>query len=175
MAKIHVAAQPPPSVDETALERFERELHARYPERITRRYAMPSAVKQCLAVYLVEVTTRDEIQASIYADATMTQLEKRSAQLVSEAQRRETMRASIVGLVTRDQTPVYRHVNNGGAPFHEFDEWPAKVSAALLTYFNELNGLNTDELIEGLKGARTIGTSPPPSESEIPKKAPIEK
>jgi hypothetical protein len=174
MPKMTTVAAVPPDPEETALQRFERELHERYPTREVRRYAMPSNVRECLAVYFVEVTSRDEITASIYADSVMSHIEKASVKLSAEACRRETMRASIVGIATRDKPARYRHIDNEKVPFHELDDWSAKATAALLTYFNELNGIRSAELIEGLMGARTVGITASPM-SEIPASEQVEK
>lgn len=163
------AVAEPPDVEETPLQAFEAALQKRFPNREVRRYEMPSAVRECRAVYLVEVNSRDEINAAIYADSVMTQVEKSSQRLTAEAIRRETMRASLVGTVSRKDPPVYRHIGIDGVAFHEMDDWSAKATASLLTYFNELNGVRTDELLEGLTGARTIGTPLPPKTSAIPK------
>lgn len=147
-------------IAETPLQQFERELEERYPNRVIKRYDIPAAVKQARAIYLMEITSRDEIQASIYADAMMSNIEKASIKLSAEAERRECVRLSIVGVVYRDGT--YKHANKGAA-FHEIDNWPAKATACLQTYFNDINGVPTSELIEGLRGARLIGAAEPPT------------
>ncbi len=154
------------AIDETPLLKFENELQRRYPNRMIQRFEMPSKVAQARAVYLVEVTSRDEIEAAKYADATMSDIERKSNRLTNEAQHRECVRLSIVGLVARD--PIsYRHVNNG-SPFHEIDTWPSKATTCLQTFFNGLNSVPTDELLEGLRGARTIGASVPPTNETEP-------
>lgn len=165
------------AIAETPLQAFERELQARYPERTIVRFEMPSSVKQCRAVYLLEVNSKDELNATIQAEALMTSVEKASRQLTAEACRRETMRNSIMGLVSRATNakgePTYRHVNRDGVPFVEIDNWPAKATSSLLLYFSDLNGVSNDELLEGLKGARTIGASPSPT-NETPASPPTE-
>lgn len=152
-----------PDPDETPLQKFERELQARYPGRVVQRFEMPSNIKQARAIYLVEITSREEIQAAIYADSAMSPLEKQSVKLTNDAERRECIRVSLVGLVPRTDAVTYRHINHDGVPFHEMDNWPSKATAALNAYFNDVNGIPTVELIEGLKGARTIGGSAPPT------------
>jgi hypothetical protein len=152
------AAVPSEAIDETPLQEFERALQARFPNREVRRYEMPKSVKEARAVYFVEVNSRDEIMAGIYADAVMEPAERSSHRLTAQAVRRETMRASIVGLVSRADPPTYRQANHAGVAFHELDDWAAKATTALFTYYNEFNGIQDAELIEGLMGARTIGT-----------------
>ncbi len=161
-------------IDETPMQKFEGELQARYPGRVIQRFEMPSNVKQCRAIYLMEITSRDEIQASIFADSVMTPLEKGSIKLSSEAERRECTRASLVAIVSRSEPITYRHVNHDGIPLLEIDQWPSKAWTALQTYFNEVNGVPSKELLEGLKGARTIGAFDPPT-SEIQPHASIVK
>src|SRR5690348_4719935 len=121
-----------PEVEETPQQIFERELAARFPGRLIKRYNMPTVIKQARAVYLMELTARDEVQAAIYADTLMSEVERRSVKLAAEAERRECVRQSIVGVVSRAEPVAYRHVNKG-APFHEIDTWPAKATTCLQT------------------------------------------
>lgn len=153
--------------EETDLQRFERELAEKHPGRTIVRFDFPSKIREGRAIYLMEVTSRDELEGAKYADAVMSDLEKKSVQLSTEAQRRETVRMSIVGLVTRTEPIAYRHIG-GAVPFHEIDGWSSKAVTCVSVYFNNLNGINSEELAEGLKGQRTIGASVAPTNAIHP-------
>ena len=68
------------------LATLSRELAERYPNRLIRRFRMPSNVREAREVFLIEMTSRDEIQAAIFADAVMSIDEKRSVRLTAEAE-----------------------------------------------------------------------------------------
>ena len=156
----------------TPMRRFERELEAKHPNRLITRFDMPPQVKQCAAVYIKEITSREELEASKMADAMMSDVERKSAMLSTDAQRRECIRMSIVGLASREPT-TYRHIG-GDFPFMEMDGWPAKAGTALALYFNTVNGIPTDELLGGLKGARQISAADSPTD-ETPRTPSTEK
>lgn len=146
------------AVAETPMQRFERELMERHPKRTIVRFDFPSKVREARAIYLKEVTSRDELEAAKYADSIMSDIERKSIKLTSEAERRETVRISIVGVVTRSEPVQYQHVG-GDHPFHAIDDWSGKATTCLMMFYNNLNGIGTDEVMEGLKGQRTIGAS----------------
>lgn len=156
------APQAPPDVTNEDLVRFETALQTRYPGRVIKRYEMPSNVAQARAVYILELTSRDELEAAKMADAVMSQIERSSNRLAAARERTEMMRASVVGLVTRKPLG-YRHVNHDGIPFVELDTWPAKATTAVAAFYGDCNGINTAELGEGIMGARTIGATTPPN------------
>lgn len=164
------AVAPPPATVEGVegaapdgpLARFSRELANRFPKRMIRRYVMPSNVRECREVFMMEITSRDEVEAAIMADATMSSIEKQSVRLAADAERRECIRLSMVGI--RDNgTEVYRHLNTDGAPLGEINDWSGKAWTSLQTYFGMLNGVPSEELAEGLKGALTVGAFAPPT------------
>ncbi|HUS27609.1 MAG TPA: hypothetical protein VMZ53_03850 [Kofleriaceae bacterium] len=152
----------PDDVTDSPLARFSRELAQRYPQRMIRRYEMPTMIRECREVFMVEITSRDEIEAAIMADATMTSLEKSSIRLSADAERRECIRLSIVGL-GKGSPVAYHHVNSDGEPFAEINEWSGKAWTLLQAYFGTLNGVPAEEIIEGLKGAQTVGAFAPPT------------
>ncbi len=160
------------------LETFSRELGQRYPDRLIKRFVMPSTVRDCREVFMLEITSRDEVQAAIMADALMSDIEKRSVRLSADAERRECIRLAIVGLGEQFGgrkaellAPIsYRHVNHDGAPFGDINDWSGKAWTSLHTYFGQLNGVPSEELAEGLKGARTVGAYALPT-SGIPASA----
>jgi hypothetical protein len=161
MTAAATAAAAPAEASETPLQRFEREIAEKYPRRYIKRYEMPSKIRQCRAVYLIELTSRDTMQAAIYADAKLTTAQKSSIKMTTEVERFEAMRASVVGVVRRTDPPRYDHVN-GAVPFEELSDWPETACSSLLAYFSEINGVSSTELLEGMKGARVIGAFAPP-------------
>lgn len=168
------AAPPPPEAQAdgpNGLEAFSLELGQRYPNRMIRRFIMPTTVRECREIFLLEITSRDEVNAAIFADATMSDIEKSSVRLSADAERREAIRLSIVGMGTQEggrraapADPVsYQHVNHDGIPFGALNEWSGKAWTSLHAYFGQLNGVPADELSEGIKGARTVGAYAPPT------------
>lgn len=162
MSATAAAPQAPPEITLETQLKFEAEIQARMPETLVKRYEMPMGIKQIKAVYMRELTSRDELDASIMADASMSKIEKSSNKLTGEAERREMVRAAIVGIVRREPL-AYVHCNDRGMPFVEMDKWSAKLHTALSVYYGELNGVPMSELNEGIKGARTLGATMPPT------------
>lgn len=143
------------------LARFSRELAQRFPHRMVRRYIMPTSVRECREVFMMEITSRDETEAAIMADATMSQIEKQSIRLSGDAERRECIRLSLVG-IRRKEPEAYEHLNADGSPLAEINDWSGKAWTALQTFFGTLNGVPVEELAEGLRGAQTVGAFAPP-------------
>lgn len=160
-------ARAPAPASETPQQRFERELQERHPGRSIVRFDFPARIREARAVYIKEISSRDEMEASTLADSTMTELEKASMRLSAEAQRKETLRISIVGLVTRTEPLQYRHIG-GSVPFLELDDWSAKAMTCLKIYYGQINGLTDEEIVEGLKGQRTIGGTVAPTSATPP-------
>lgn len=150
---------------DSPVARFSRELEQRFPHRMIRRYRMPASVREAREVFMMEITSRDEVEAAIMADALMSNIEKQSIRLSSDAERRECIRLSIVGLGTgaAGAALAYRHVNQDGEPFGEINDWTGKAWTALQTFFGTLNGVPMEELAEGLMGAETVGAFAPPT------------
>lgn len=149
------------------LATLSRELADRFPNRLIRRFRMPSSVRECREIFLVEMTSRDEVQAAIFADAVMSIDEKRSVRLSAEAERREAIRLSVVAIGGRKvpyggAVTSYEHVNHDGAPFSELSDWTMAAWTALQTWFTTMNGVPTEELAMGLLGAETVGAYAPP-------------
>lgn len=153
-------------VDETPMQRFERELQERHPGRLIKRFDMPAKIREARAVYIKEIDSYDELESARMADATMTEVERGSAQLSIEARRKESIRISVVGLATRKEPIEYRHI--GATPFVEMNKWSARAMTLLRIYYGDLNGLTDEEIVEGLKGQRTIGASVAPTNETQP-------
>ena len=163
MSKAQATVALPPIDGETPLQRFERELHARYPDQLVKGYDLPSNIRQARRIYMIEITSRDELRAAIQAEGLMEPMQRASVKLASDAERKECVRNSIVGIVTRTEPIAYRHVNHDGMMLLELNGWPTKAWTAFYTFFNDLNGVSASELAEGLKGARIVGASEPPT------------
>lgn len=146
------------------LQAFSAELAQRLPNRYVRRFVLPSVVREAREVFLVELTSRDEIEAAQMADALMTPIERASVRLTNDAEQREAIRLSIVGLgKPAGRGIVYEHVNHDGVPFADLNEWTRRAWTCLHAYFAQVNGVPTDELHEGIRGARTVGAFAPPT------------
>lgn len=150
---------------DSPLARFSRELAHRFPDRMIRRYRMPMGCRECREVFMMEITSRDEVEAAIMADALMSDIEKRSIRLSADAERRECIRLSVVGLGKGPVggTLAYTHTNVDGEPFAELNDWSGKAWTCLQTFFGTLNGVPSEELAEGLAGAETVGAYAPPT------------
>lgn len=145
--------KPQPSAEDLA---FEAEMRARYPKREIRRFDFPSAIANARAVYLAEMLQRDMIRAAEMADAVMTDVERKSGQLVVEAERREAVRLSIVGLVTKDGGR--QHIDQS-KPLMEIDDWSSKAWTCLFNFHHELNGLPVEEVKKAVASGRVIGAA----------------
>lgn len=154
---------PDPQPPDPVLVKFSQELGQRFPERMIKRFTMPSNVRECREVFILEITSRDEIQAAIMADSMMSAIEKGSYKLTQEAERREAIRLAIVGIGRQVGDRVaYEHANDTGIPLAEINDWSIKAWTALHLYFGQLNGLADVEIAEGLVGAQTVGAFAPP-------------
>ncbi len=154
--KQQARATAPPKT--TGLAAFSAALAERYPDRMIQRFVMPSNVRECREVFILEITSNEEIQAAIFTDSIMSSIEKASPKLASEAERRESIRLAIVGLgEARDGGIAYRHTNTDGAPLGEISNWSSKAWAALHRYFAEVNGVPMSEINEGIEGAQIVG------------------
>jgi FAD/FMN-containing dehydrogenase len=162
--------QAPPNTGQTdALGAFSAALAQRFPNRVIQRFTMPSNVRECREVFILEITSREEIQAATWTDSIMTPIERASSKLAAEAERRESIRLAIVGIgEARDGAIVYRHANNDGTPLAEISDWSSKAWAALHTYFGEVNGVPIAELKEGTRGAQIVGAFYAPKTEETP-------
>lgn len=144
--------------DESPLQRISRQLHDRFPHRLIKRFVMPSKVRECREVFIVELTSRDEVQAAIMAEQSMSQLERLSYRLSGEAQNREQLRVAIVALGEMKSGEVlYRQVNHDGVPLGEIDNWSQSAWAALYAYNGTVNGIPIDELKSGIEASCAIG------------------
>lgn len=148
------------------LEAFSLELLQRFPGRKVKRFVMPRAVEECREIFLVEMRSREQVRAAAMADASMTMEERRSYKLTNDAEERESVRLTLIGL---GRGPVggpvdYEHTNtNEAMPLLEINDWSTKAWAALVAYFNAMNGLPASEIAEGIVGAEVVGAFAPPS------------
>jgi hypothetical protein len=163
-------AAPPPELRNDALAEFCEKLSARWPNRLIKRFVMPNACIECREVFIGELTSKEEIQASINADVLMSPLERASNRLAADAERREAIRISIVGLgkLAPDGKAVcYSMTNHDGDTFDAVSKWSTKAWAALSAYFGEVNGLPIDEIAQGIMGARPVGAYASPTSETL--------
>lgn len=147
------------AVNHDPLAQFSAELAERFPRRVIQRFIMPKAVRECREVFIIEISSREELDAAIFTESIVTPAERSSAKLMAEAERREVIRISIVGLGELHNGAIaYRHTNvNAAVPFAEISDWPSKAWVALHRFYGEVNGVPTAELDEGTKGAQIVG------------------
>lgn len=160
------AATAPPDLT-GPLERFSQQLAQRFPKRVVRHFVLPSNIREIREVFIIEITSEEEIQAAIMADGMMSSIEKSSQKLAAEAERRECIRLSIVGIgKTPDGTVLgevhYEPANVDGIPL-EMPGWTSKAWAALHVYFGQVNGVPNEELASGILEARTVGAFASPT------------
>lgn len=146
-------AAPAPSVspeDQT----FELELVGRNPGRRIMRFDFPADVQDARAVYMIALKGKDLLVASQAADATMTSIEKASGKLTYEAELRESIRLSIVGLVMPDG--ARRHIDQS-VPLAEIDDWSLGALFCLRNFHTDINGVPIEEVGKAVREARRIG------------------
>lgn len=156
--------QPVGDVMTPELQAFSEALAKRFPDRFIKRFVMPVVVREAREVFMVEMSSRDEIEAAQMADATMSAIERASVRLTNDAENREAVRLTIVGLGKLvNGRIVYEDANTEGVPLAELNRWSQRAWTCLRAYFGQLNGVPTDELLEGIKGARIVGAFAPPT------------
>lgn len=146
----------PPSAEDLA---FEREIMARNPGRRITRFDFPDEIEEARAVYLFELKAKDELAAADMADATMTDAERKSLTRAMEAERREAIRLSIVGLVENHDGEVLRRHIDQAEPFMDVDDWSSRAWAALRSFFGEVNAVSVEAMGKALRGARRLGAA----------------
>lgn len=159
----------------TPLELFSRQLAERFPKRVVKRFAMPASVPEAREIFMLELNSRDERDAAIFTDAIVTAIERSSYKLIMEAEKREQIRLSIVGLGELVAGEIaYRHTNTDPAiPLAEITDWSSRAWVPLHRYFSEVNGVPNDEIDEGIKGAQIVGAFYAPKKQETPASAAI--
>jgi hypothetical protein len=165
------AAAPPLN----GLDEFSQQLAERFPGRVLKRFVMPSSIVQCREVFMLELTSRDEVSAAIFTDTILTAIERASYRLTQEAEQRECIRLAIVGLGSEQGGKLaYRHTNlDPAVPLAEISDWPAKAWVALHQYFRETNGVPQAEIDEGIRGAQIVGAFYAPKRNETQASADI--
>lgn len=86
-----------------------------------------------------EVGAKDEMEAAIWAEKSLSSAERTNAMAVVGAQQRECMRLSLVEV---DGSPV----NHDGIPFKAMDQYSIKTLRFLQYAFNLMNGVDDDDL-----------------------------
>ena len=163
-ARGRVPAKVDPLAGDTPLARFSRELATRFPKLEIKRFVMPASVRDCREIFFREAKSTDEVEAAIMAEQMMSPIERASERLAQEAQRREVIRLTLVGVGEGEVGSIsYRHVNHDGVPVAAIENWTARAWTSMHTYYGELNGVPTSELREGIKEARIVGAFASPT------------
>lgn len=110
-----------------------------------------------------ELTAKDELTASIFAEKFMSDALRNSAVATIAAEQREAMR---IALVEVDGKPV----NVDGIPYMAMDEWSMRTIRFAQMAFNELNGIESDDLKNFRAGGQIVdpGESPAATQSQKP-------
>lgn len=154
---------PPAPVVSVEDRDFEMEIARRNPKRKPKdiaRFDFPSDIEDARAIYMFEMKAKDELAAAEMADTMMTDHERKSMQRTMEAEQREGIRLSIVGVILEDETGqlVRLHVDQA-KPFMMMDDWSIKTLGAMRTFHRELNGVNTVALGNAVRSARRLGVA----------------
>lgn len=163
----NTAATKPRAPAPPGLKDFSDALAARFPNRMIKRFVMPSNIRAAREVFIMELTNKELVDASIFADASMSKIERQSQDLSADAEKRENIRASIVGVGRMlGGVLTYEHTNADGIPFMAIDNWAGNAWIALRTYFGQLNGIPMEELSQGIEGAQAVGAFALPLDAE---------
>jgi len=118
------------------------------PPRLRKRYTLPDYC-DCREVVMRELEATDDIQSAIWADAHATSALKGSAVAAIQADRRESIRLSMVEV---DGEPV----NVDGVPFMGMDRWSHRTLIYVEAFFNDLNGVDTGDLKKAIAGGTVV-------------------
>lgn len=155
----------------TPLGRFSASLAERYPDTLIKRFVMPSRIRECREVFIREIDSQDEIMAASMADTTMSVAERNSERLANEAEKRELIRISIVGLgklPAGGGDVVYEAVGgDDGIPL-VISKWKYPTWIALYRFFPQVNGVSEAEMFSGMMEACVVGALAPPRTSGTP-------
>lgn len=108
----------------------------------------------CKTVVMRELDGDDDIQIAIWLDQQEVADGKGAVAVVGAMKReqRESVRCSLVMVDGK-------RVNENGVQFAPFDKWRQHTKVALSMFFNELNGLDGDELGKCLKESAPVDPS----------------
>lgn len=146
------------------LGRFSAELGRRWPDTLIKRFVMPSRVRECREIFIREIDSKDEVRAAALADVTMSAVERSSERLANEAENRECIRLSIVGVGRFDGegAMAYEMCNHDEIPL-VIAGWKRPAWISLFRYFPQVNGVSEAEIMEGIMEARVVGAHASPT------------
>lgn len=108
--------------------------------------------RDCKTVIMRELDGDDDIQIAVWLDQQEAQSEGKGTAAVVGAMKREQRESVRCSLVMVDG----KRVNENGIAFAPFDKWKQTTKVALSAFFNELNGLDGDELGKSMKEAQAV-------------------
>lgn len=100
-------------------------------------------------VVMRELNGQDRIEASIWADKNINPALEESIVGQMDTQQREALRLSIVAVDGK-------RVNTGGVPFMAMDEWNIRSMRFLEACFNDLNGVDLDEVKNSIASGKVV-------------------
>lgn len=114
-------------------------------KRMAKKFTLPTGC-DCESFVVRELNGNDEIDAAVMADKSSSDLVKDSPIAQFGAERRESLRLSLVEV---DGKPVPQ-------PYLEMNHWSLKTLRVLMAAFNDLNGLDEDDLKNCLASAEVV-------------------
>lgn len=130
--------------------------------RFQKTFPAPKGVREFVAITIQEVTGEEEIQAGMLADAHRGKSGREWSPLI------EMVKLSIVSFLDADGES-----HDAKAPFDAFDKWSSRARNAVMTFYNDVNGLDEQDLkacVAAATAAQTQKTTP--TKDEAPTVAP---
>lgn len=131
--------------------------------RFKKTFPAPKGVREFQSITIQEVTGEEEIQAGMLADAHKGKTGREWSPLI------EMVKLSILSFVSaagEDQTVA--------APFDAFDKWSSRARNAVMAFYNDVNGLDEQDLKACVAAATAAGQiqKTTPTKDEAPTVAP---
>lgn len=130
--------------------------------RFTKTFPAPRGVREFQSITIQEVTGEEEIQAGMLADAHKGKSGREWSPLI------EMVKLSIVSYTFEG------NIQNVTAPFDAFDKWSSRARNAVMAFYNDVNGLDEQDLKACVAAATAAGQTPKttPTKDEAPTVAP---
>jgi hypothetical protein len=131
--------------------------------RFQKTFPAPKGVREFVAITIQEVTGEEEIQAGMLADAHKGKSGRDWSPLI------EMVKLSIVSFVDSEG-----NTQTTTAPFDAFDKWSSRARNAVMAFYNDVNGLDEQDLKACVAAATAAGQTPKttPTKDEAPIVAP---
>jgi hypothetical protein len=123
----------------------------------------------CKTVVMRELDGDDDIMVGVWLDQKESSSGAKGSDAVVSAMKREQSESVRCALVVVDG----KKANENGVAFAPFDKWKRATKTMLGTYFNELNGVDSDELGKSMREAVVVNPTTllplvPPTDEKSP-------